>query len=161
MIEFSSQSPHRGHVDKIHNWCKKRYGRSKYNGRYPEVVFRKGDYYDGEEWGYYDEIDKCIYINRDKHETLLDLVDTMIHEYTHYLQNMYHYQILAKYLDHHEHPMEIAAEETAKKDRLECISYLENLYKIAGTKEVLTEDFDIYSHNKTSIQEDDFSPINN
>jgi hypothetical protein len=57
--------------------------------------------------------------------------------------------------------MEIAAEETAKKDSPECITYLENLYKIADTKEVLTEDIDIYSHNKTSIQDDDFSPINN
>ena len=28
MIEFSKQLPHRGHVDKIYDWCKKKYGRS-------------------------------------------------------------------------------------------------------------------------------------
>jgi hypothetical protein len=161
MIEFSSQLPHRGHVDKIYKWCKKRYGRSKYNGRYPDVVFRKGKYHNGEDWAYYDEVDKCIYINRDKHENVLDLVDTMIHEYTHYLQNMYHYQIIGKYTDHHNHPMEIEAENMAKKDRLECISYLENLYKTTDNKKlILKEETDIYSHTKPLIPEDDFSPIN-
>lgn len=155
MTEFSKLLPHRGHVDKIYEWCKKKYGRSKYNGRYPEVVFRKGDYYDGEEWGYYDEIDRCIYINRDKHETVADLVDTLIHEYTHYLQNMHHYQIISKYLDPHEHPMEISAENAAEKDGPECLAYLENLYKKHIDKEDLSREVNIYNHTKNdSINED-------
>lgn len=155
MTEFSKQLPHRGHVDKIYEWCKKKYGRSKYNGRYPEIVFRKGDYYDGEEWGYYDEIDQCIYINRDKHETLKDLADTIIHEYTHYLQNMYHYQIISKYLEHYQHPMEISAEDTAQKDSPECLKYLENLYKKQENKDNLPYEDDIYKHNKNLTSNDD------
>lgn len=157
MIEFSKSLPHRGHVDKIFEWCKKKYGRSKYNGRYPEVVFRKGDYYDGEEWGYYDEIDQCIYINRDKHETVADLVDTMIHEYTHYLQNMHHYQIISKYLDPHEHPMEISAENAAEKDGPECLAYLKNLYIKHIDKEDLSCEVNIYKHTKNDSINDDSS----
>lgn len=158
--EFSKQLPHRGHVDKIYEWCKKKYGRSKHNGRYPEVVFRKGDYYDGEEWGYYDEVDKCIYINRDKHESIKDLVDTLIHEYTHYLQNMHHYQVLALYLDHENHPLEIEAEMISDRDSEECLKYLENLYKNSSNKEHLSCEEDIYKHNKKLTSNDDSSPIN-
>jgi hypothetical protein len=157
MIEFSKQLPHRGHVDKIYEWCKKRYGRSKYNGRYPDVVFRKGDYYDGEEWGYYDEVDKCIYINRDKHETLQDLIDTMIHEYTHYLQNMHHYQIIALYLEHDEHPMEIQANAVADKDGIECLKYMENMYKNRESIMNLSDIQNIYSHTIITAPNDDSS----
>jgi len=160
MIEFSKSLPHRGHVDKIYEWCKNKYGRTKYNGRYPEEVSGKGDYYDGEEWGYYDEIDQCIYINRDKNETLADLVDTMIHEYTHYLQNMYHYKVISKYLEHHEHPMEISAENAAQKDSQECLKYLENTYKKQSDKEDLTCDDDIYRHNKNLTSNNDSSSVN-
>jgi hypothetical protein len=74
---------------------------------------------------------------------------------------MYHYQIIGKYTDHHNHPMEIEAENMAKKDRLECISYLEDLYKTTDNKKlILKEETDIYSHTKPLIPEDDFSPIN-
>jgi hypothetical protein len=152
---FSSSKPHRGHVNKIFEWCKKKYGRSKYNGRYPDVVFRKGYHYDGEEWGYYDEIDKCIYINRDKHETLEDLVDTMIHEYTHYLQNMYHYQIIARYMDNEDHPFEIQAEQVSERDKEECLKYLKNLYKNSCDIKTLSNMENIYSHSKIIDLTDD------
>ena len=161
MIEFSKQLPHRGHVDKIYEWCKKKYGRSKYNGRYPDIVFRKGDYYDGEEWGYYDEVDKCIYINRDKHETLQDLIDTIIHEYTHYLQNMYHYQIIAKYLEHDQHPMEIEANAIADRDGIECLKYMENMYKNNEDIIKLSDIGNIYSHTIIIAPNDNSSSPDN
>lgn len=140
---------HRGHVDKIYLWCKKKYGRSKYNGRYPDIVFRKPDYYTGEDWGYYDEDEQLIYINKDKHETIEDLIHTIIHEYTHYMQSMHHYQILAIYLDSHEHPLEIEADKVADRDLSECLAYLQSLYpqKIIGNstkKDELTYDGNIY-----------------
>ena len=147
--ESSALKLHRGHVDKIYSWCKKKYGRSRYNGRYPDIVFRKPDYYTGEDWGYYDEDEQLIYINKDKHETIEDLIHTIIHEYTHYKQSMHHYQILAKYLDSHEHPLEIEADKIADKDTEECLAYLQSLYpkKIIGNsakKELLTDEGNIY-----------------
>ena len=161
MIEFSKQLPHRGHVDKIYTWCKKKYGRSKHNGIYPDIEFRKVDYYDGEEWVYYDEIEKRIYINRDKHETIQDLIDTIIHEYTHYLQNMHHYQVLALYLDHEHHPLEIEAEQMSEKDGPECLKYMENLYKNREDIMNLSNTENIYSHNNIIADNDNSSSLNN
>jgi hypothetical protein len=129
MTEFSNLKPHRGHVDKVYSWCKKKYGRSRYNGRYPEILFRKPDYLTGEDYGYFDELEKIIFLNKEKNETILDLVHTIIHEYTHYLQSMHHYKILSLYHDDDHHPLEIEADSVADRDFEECLSYLESLYK--------------------------------
>lgn len=137
---FSGLKPHRGHVDKIYAWCKKKYGRSRYNGRYPDIAFKKADYYTGEDWGYYDEDEQLIYINKEKHETLEDLVHTIIHEYTHYKQSMHHYQILAIYLDSDQHPLEIEAEAIANRDTPECLVYLESIYYKKISSKIKTED---------------------
>jgi len=129
MKDFSKIKPHIGHVYAIYDWCKSKYGRSRYNGRYPDIEFKKSDYYNGEDWGYFEPIDKLIFINRDKHETLEDVVDTIIHEYTHYKQSMFHYQILAIYLDPHENPLEKQAEEVAQRDSQECLAYLQTIFR--------------------------------
>ena len=75
---------------KILWWCVAEYGRSKLNGSYPYLEFRKGDYYTGDDYGYYDEIDGVIFINKEKHLTLEELVKTIIHEYTHYCKHSMH-----------------------------------------------------------------------
>lgn len=127
--ESSDLKLHKGHVNKIYEWCKKKYGRSRYNGRYPDIFFKKPHYGVEELWGYYDEVEKYIYINSTKHESIEDLVHTVIHEYTHYLQSMHHYKILSQYIqDHHKHPLEIQADEVADRDSEECIKYLVSIY---------------------------------
>jgi hypothetical protein len=141
MTEFSKAKPHRGHVDKIYQWCKKKYGRSKYNGRYPDISFKKADYYTGEDWGYYDEDEQLIFINREKHETIEDLVHTIIHEYTHYKQSMHHYHIISIYLDSADHPLEKEADMIADRDSKECIEYLKSIYKIK--EEILGSDIEL------------------
>jgi hypothetical protein len=149
-IGFLASKPHRGHVDKIYAWCKSKYGRSRYNGRYPDIAFKKSDYYTGEDWGYYDEDEQLIYINKDKHENLEDLVHTIVHEYTHYKQSMYHYRILSIYLDPHENPLELEADMVAERDTPECLVYLESLYETKkivnkhASKDLLTVDQNIY-----------------
>jgi hypothetical protein len=129
MIEFGKQLPHKGHVKRVYEWCKKKYGRSKYNGRYPDIVFKKADYYTGDDWGYYDELEQIIFISKDKHKTLDELVHTIIHEYTHYKQNMYHYRILDIYMNCYDNPMEKEADEVADRDLKECLEYLKQFYK--------------------------------
>jgi len=109
---------------KIYQWCKKKYGRSKYNGRYPDVKFRKGDYTTEDVWGLYDCEENYIYVNSSSVITLEDLVVTMIHEYTHYKQNMrVDWVVLCKYFDSttFDHPLEKEAEETAQRDRVSCL----------------------------------------
>jgi len=119
----------RFHCLKIMEWCKKEYGRSRYNGRYPDLEFKKGDYYVGEDWGYFDNIDNLIFINSDKHSTIEELANTVIHEYTHYKQSMHHYAILGEYLEPHDNPLEKQAEFIAQRDYKKCLKELSRYHK--------------------------------
>ncbi len=114
-------------VTKVYEWCRKKYGRSKYNGRYPNIKYRKSDYLCEDAWGYYDEIDNVIFVNKDKHTNIEDLVNTIIHEYTHYKQNIkVDFRVLAKYFDPgtDAHPLEIEAELVADRDTPQCLKEL-------------------------------------
>ena len=55
----------RATAQKILDWCYFTYGRSKINGAYPALEFRKPDDYTGDDYGYYDEIDQTIFVNRE------------------------------------------------------------------------------------------------
>lgn len=119
---------------KILEWCKITYGRSKYKKKYPTLRYRNREPYSltGAEknelfvYGIYDCDNNYIYVDKTKHETLEDLTNTIIHEYTHYTQNMrYYYKILHRYekeLD--KHPYEIKACHVAERDTKKCIEEL-------------------------------------
>lgn len=115
------------HVNKIFEWCLKTYGKSKYNKTLPVVQFKKPDFTNEDCAGVYDEVEHTIFINKDQHTSLEDLANSVIHEYTHYKQNMKHYQILALYLDDERHPMEIEANEIASRDAKKCIKEVFNI----------------------------------
>jgi hypothetical protein len=117
----------KSHVNKIFEWCLKTYGKSKYNKTFPVIQFKKPDYTNEDCAGVYDEIEHTIFINKEQHTTLEDLANSVIHEYTHYKQNMKHYQILALYLDNDKHPMEIEANEIAERDSKKCIKEVFNI----------------------------------
>lgn len=118
----------RGFAVKVLNWCKRKYGKSRYNGSYPTISYTKPDYMLEDFSGYYEKDENHIYVNNVMCNTVEETVNTIIHEYTHYLQNMFHYQILAKYIDRTHHPMEIEAERIAKRDSKKCIEDLVRLY---------------------------------
>ena len=114
---------------KIYDWCKKKYGRSKYNGRYPDLFYRKGDRLIESIYGIYDCEDNYIYINKDNVDTIEELASTIIHEYTHYKQNIrVDYTVLSKYFDPftENHPLEKEAEDVSKRDYKQC------LYEVFG-----------------------------
>lgn len=125
---------HRGHALKILKWCEDRYGLSKYNEGHVSIEFRKEKYPDEENQdGYYDDITNTIFVNRDTHATLKELVKTIIEEYVHYLQSDEEYQRLAKTYNYYDHPLEKEAKEAAKKDCKICINELKNTYSNFGT----------------------------
>jgi Zn-dependent peptidase ImmA (M78 family) len=70
---------------------------------------------------YYDDQEGVIFINKDDHKSLNVLVNTMIHEYTHYLQNPHHYHVLSLYLPYTKHPLEIEADKVARRDTKKCL----------------------------------------
>ena len=121
----------RATAQKILDWCYFTYGRSKINGAYPALEFRKPDDYTGDDYGYYDEIDQTIFVNKEIHHDLAELVKTIIHEYTHYVKHsMHEYQILAKYLPHHRNPLEKDALKVERRDYKKCLRFLKKEYNI-------------------------------
>lgn len=113
--------PTRKHVNQIFEWCIKQYGKSKFNKDVPIVEFKKSDYNTEGCMAFYDEIEGTIFISKDQNDTLQELANSIIHEYTHYKQNMKHYQILSMYLTDHKNPMEIEANKIAKRDEKKCL----------------------------------------
>lgn len=113
--------PTKKHVNQIFNWCINTYGKSKFNKDTPTVEFKKSDYHTEGCMAFYDEIEGTIFISKDQNNTLKELANSIIHEYTHYKQNMKHYQVLSLYLSDQKNPMEIEANKIAKRDVKKCL----------------------------------------
>ena len=115
--------PTRRSVNRIVDWCVKNYGRSKYNREFPEIQFRssKSSNEDPNVMAYYDDDEAVIFINKGEHTTLYQLANSIIHEYTHYKQNMRHYNILSMYLPYKKNPMEVEANRIARRDSRKCL----------------------------------------
>lgn len=114
----------RSSATKVLEWCKKKYGRSKYNGRYPDLQFKKGDHVTEDVWGMYDEQDNYIFVNSNEVKTLEDMTSTIIHEYVHYTQNIkVDWKVLSKYFDPEsiDHPLERQAHEVSERDFPTCM----------------------------------------
>lgn len=129
--------PTRRAAEKIYDWCKKKYGRSKHNGKYPTLYFRKENEQVEGAFGIYDCEENFIYINKSRIENIEDLASTLIHEYVHYKQNIkVDYAVLAKYFDPStdDHPLEREAEEISKRDTRLC------LLEVFGIKEEINQE---------------------
>jgi hypothetical protein len=70
-----------------------------------------------------------IYIRN--HHTVVDIVDSLLHEVIHYKQFTINprwwyrkYSKLIKLIGYHDHPMEKEAEELSKKYQIKCVNYL-------------------------------------
>lgn len=100
-------------------WCIQKYGGSIHNDLDTlEIKLRSGL----ENQGEYESDDNIIYLNPKRHRSLLQWVNTVIHEYTHFRQNidgMYtkYYELGRTYENH---PHEVAANRIAKRDMKEA-----------------------------------------
>lgn len=116
-------------IYKILDWCVVNYGRSEFNKNKLIVDFRKPDYLTGDVMASYDYETGIIYVNKETHKTLRMLINSIIHEYTHYKQNMRHYNILDTYLAYNKNPLEIEAFKIAKRDTKRCIDEIKDSLK--------------------------------
>jgi hypothetical protein len=106
-------------AEKAFDWCLDTYGFSKHHDDVPWL-----DFSDDDELGFmgeYSADDNALTIYPNHINTYDDLIETMIHEYQHYLQsptwferyyNMGH--------DYKTHPYEVQAETIAKRDKKIC-----------------------------------------
>lgn len=118
----------RWHALRVLDWCITNYGPSKYNGPYPHVEFRKEDITTERLAGYYCDIENVIFLNKDFHLTIRELIKTIIHEYTHYKQNMKHYYVLSEYLSYDSNPLEKQARKITSRDYKTCLADLKKIY---------------------------------
>ena len=101
-------------------WCIERYGPSIHNDLSTLDLKLRSSW---ENYGEYDPDDNCIYLNPKKHRSLLEWVNTIIHEYTHLKQNIN--GMYTKYYDRYgrtydNHPHEVAANKIAYRDYREA-----------------------------------------
>jgi hypothetical protein len=117
------------HIHKMMEWCRVKWGRSKYQPDYPSLVIHRETIKEGDsDWdisGFYCEKSNTIHIYPKHHTSYLEMCDTIIHEYTHYLQNID--QMYMKYIDiysynYHNHPYEKVANKRAEKFKWECFN---------------------------------------
>lgn len=98
----------------MYMWCKEKFGISKYQKGFPKIVINRTC---KKEFGLYYGDKNIIVINLKAHKSVIDLCNTVIHEYTHYLQNMEMYdEYFCKYnRNYNNHPYEISANNKAYK----------------------------------------------
>jgi len=89
-------------------WCIKKWGKSKFHKDYPKLIVYKN--HKEELTGWFNDEKNIIFINLKHQDSVLELVKTVIHEYTHFQQNTKDkYDKLArkfKNKPYEEHPLE-------------------------------------------------------
>jgi hypothetical protein len=105
-------------------YCINILGASKYCPIVPTLVYITSNKIKAIDRGCYDSENNRILVYRKKHRSIVDLADTVIHEYTHYLQDMEKYTELAKSFNYREHPYELEAIENANKYKWQCRKFM-------------------------------------
>lgn len=107
-------------LKRILNWCKDYYGESKFKNIDTLKIYID-DTMDCA--GAYCTRQNTIFVNTKVHRSFIDVINTMIHEYTHFRQdiNVMYFKYLKVYSFNYEnHPYEITATETAERDKRKC-----------------------------------------
>lgn len=122
-------------LKKILKWCKDTYGESRFKkmDTLKVIIIPTMD-----AAGAYCTIQNAIFINPKRHDSFIGVIDTMIHEYTHFKQdiNVMYFKYFKEYTYNYEnHPYEITARETASRDKRKC--FRDVFHKRYGKNEYL------------------------
>ena len=117
-------------VNTVIDWCKENLQYPKYHKYYPSVEIKY--YINKKKCGDYSSKNRVIRIFINNHESLDELVNTIIHEYTHYLQmqrdiNQQEYNKYNIKMGYINNPYEIDARKKAQFYTPKCIKDLKNL----------------------------------
>lgn len=107
-------------------WCKKKFGKSPTKKRKLIFDFTNKEGYYGKQpiYGKFCFSRNKITIYSLMCDTLNEIVSTVIHEYTHYLQSGYQYRIYQKKYYYSQNPYEKQAKKYEKLYTIECIRYI-------------------------------------
>ena len=109
----------------IYSWCKKNLNESKYHDKCPKLIIRNQE--DKHYKGYYKAEKNLICVYPKNNKSLLDLCETIIHEWKHYQQDieyMYDRYIIEYGKTTKNHPYEISAENFGKKHAKNCSEWV-------------------------------------
>lgn len=116
-------------IRQIAYWCKDELGLPPKVKKMPEV---KISYYKHKKYaGTYQSINQCITIYPKSNDSLVQLVDSVIHEYVHFLEirclnDSKAYEKLLKSYGYINNPYEVSARKIANEKTAACIQYLLN-----------------------------------
>lgn len=114
----------RKHIMDMVEFCKLKWGKSMYHKDFPRVrVYHSSNGKCGH-FNYEKNI-LCVFIST--HSNWVEVCDTVIHEYTHYLQDMegmYETYMTKYYRSYDNHPYEITARNRGEKYKWECLKYI-------------------------------------
>jgi hypothetical protein len=117
-------------VNSIFDYCISQFGYSKYQRVLPRLIlYNRPCRSEPENCGYYDYSKNVICIFKPSHRSCLDLVNTIVHEYVHYLQSEKKYYKLEKKHEYKDHPFEVEAYEIANKHGVLAKRYATKLLK--------------------------------
>jgi hypothetical protein len=106
-------------------YCVETFGLSKFNGPVPNIIVKRSRLVGDERCrGFYDVSINTIVIFPIAHISFIDVVNTVIHEYTHYLQDLGLYNILYRSFGYWDHPQEIEADKIATEYQWSCKHYI-------------------------------------
>ena len=116
-------------VDLALDWCITTFGVRKWCPSFTVDVVKEA-IGNGAGWYLPFRHDPEISINANANIIVMDLIDTTIHEYSHYLQKDFrrHYDQLSTEYEYHNHPLEIEAKDTAKKYRRICFTTIKKSF---------------------------------
>tara|TARA_R110000868_G_scaffold117446_1_gene311927 strand:+ start:419 stop:817 length:399 start_codon:yes stop_codon:yes gene_type:complete len=112
-------------LNKILLWCKETYGVSRFKNINYLTVEIDNTIEDAK--GQYCPYSNRIYINPKHHTSFIEVIDTMIHEYTHFKQDIkvMYFKYMNEYsYNYSNHPYEHTANKVAERDRRKCFHEL-------------------------------------
>lgn len=117
-------------VNSIFDYCISQFGYSKYQSVLPRLIlYNRPCRSEPENCGYYDYSKNVICIFKPSHKNCLDVANTIVHEYVHYLQSEKKYYKLEKKHKYGDHPFEIEAYKIANKHGVLAKKYAKKLLK--------------------------------
>ena len=106
------------------DWCVNEYGHSK-KVTHGLLKYRMNTRTHAKGWFYPEDV--VIEVNPKNHTSLVDFVHTIIHEYTHYLQDQDLYDKYSRTMDDSKNPFEIEADLVAMRDKQRCLRKIKKI----------------------------------
>ncbi|NBP55322.1 hypothetical protein EBU71_02055 [bacterium] len=123
------ENVNREFVNLIIDYCVTHFGYCKFDKKFPKFILYNRPCSENSHLGYYDFEKNVICIFKPDHRNCLDLVDTIVHEYTHYLQSEDKYFKLARKHKYRNHPHELEAKKIGSKHKKRAKKWAEKLLK--------------------------------